>query len=123
MKNLINELLFFKEKLYNGIFGNRVGCFDEAIKVCKELEQYRAIGTVEEFKSLVENHHFDCKECAGCTAWNCDCANTRARAIDEFVEALANKVVLKYGNATPAEQYVAMQVTDWAKEIAEQLKK
>ena len=39
MKNLINELLFFKEKLHNGIFGNRVGCFDKAIKCIEKLEK------------------------------------------------------------------------------------
>lgn len=29
-----------------------------------------------------------CKDCAGCTNWLCDCANTRAHAIDEFAEKI-----------------------------------
>ena len=45
------------------------------------------------------------------------------KAIDEFAEWLKNKLVLRYGSATPTEQYVAMQVTDWCNEIAEQSKR
>ena len=46
----------------------------------------------------------------------------RNKAIDEFAEQLKNKLVLRYGSATPTEQYVAMQVTEWCNEIAEQMK-
>lgn len=46
----------------------------------------------------------------------------RNDAIDEFAERMKNKLVLRYGNATVTEQYVAIQATDWCNEIAEQLK-
>lgn len=46
----------------------------------------------------------------------------RNNAIDEFAKRLKNKLVVKYGNATPIEQYVALQVTDWCNEIADQMK-
>ena len=49
-------------------------------------------------------------------------AEERNKAIDEFAERLKNKLVLRYGNATVTEQYVAIQATDWCNEIAEQLK-
>ena len=46
----------------------------------------------------------------------------RNKAIDDFAEQLKNKLVLRYGSASPTEQYVAMQVTDWCGEIAVQMK-
>ena len=46
----------------------------------------------------------------------------RRKAIVEFAEQMKNKLVVRYGNATPTEQYVAMQVTDWCIEIAESMK-
>lgn len=46
----------------------------------------------------------------------------RNKAIDEFAERVKSKLVLRYGNATPTEQYVAMQVTDWCNEIAEEMR-
>lgn len=33
---LKNDLLFFREKLSNGIFGDRVGCFDLAIQAVEK---------------------------------------------------------------------------------------
>ena len=53
----------------------------------EELKQYRAIGTVEEFKVLKENQS-KCEDCAGCTNWKCDCANIRTMAIDEFADKI-----------------------------------
>ena len=53
MKNIIAELQFFKEKLYNGIFKNRVGCFDEAIKCIKKLE--KGLVLIEEMAEELEN--------------------------------------------------------------------
>lgn len=43
MKNLIKELQFFKEKLYNGIFRDRVGCFDKAIECVEKYEEYKQL--------------------------------------------------------------------------------
>ena len=62
-----------------------------AIKALKEIQQYRAIGTVEELKVLKEVRG-NCKECAGCTAWKCDCFNERTYAIDEFVSTLVPRL-------------------------------
>lgn len=33
IKKTISGLLFFKEKLFNGIFGDRIGVFDDAIEI------------------------------------------------------------------------------------------
>lgn len=50
----INELLFLKEKLYNGIFEDRLGCIDYAISMIKEAERYREIGTLDEIREAKE---------------------------------------------------------------------
>lgn len=63
---------------------------DMAIKALMENQRYHEIGTVEEFKALKENER-KCEDCGGCTAWKCDCANVRANAIDEFVNAVKEK--------------------------------
>ncbi len=54
---------------------------DEVINEALEM----AVKALEEFKVLKENQR-NCKDCAGCTVWKCDCANIRAEVIDEFVE-------------------------------------
>ena len=58
-----------------------------AIQALEEIQQHRAIGTVEEFKELKEIRG-NCKDCAGCTVWKCDCSNIRAKAIDDFLQKL-----------------------------------
>lgn len=50
----IKDLIFFEDKLHNGIFGYKIGCFDVAIKALKEIQQYRAIGTIEECREARE---------------------------------------------------------------------
>lgn len=50
----IKGLMFLKEKLYNGIYADRLDCIDYAISALKEIQQYREIGTVEEFRKLKE---------------------------------------------------------------------
>ena len=60
---------------------------EEVQELKEELEKYRAVGTVEEFRALKENER-NCKDCAGCTQWKCDCSNIRAKAIDDFAEKL-----------------------------------
>lgn len=47
-KKSINGLNFLKEKLYNGIYADRLDCIDYAISALEEIQQYREIGTVEE---------------------------------------------------------------------------
>lgn len=58
-----------------------------AIQALEEIQEYRAIGTVEELQELKENH-IRCEDCAGCTSWKCDCANVRDYTIREFAERL-----------------------------------
>lgn len=48
----IKGLMFLKEKLYNGIYADRLDCIDYAISALKEIQQYREVGTVEEFRKL-----------------------------------------------------------------------
>ena len=55
IKKVINGLNFLKEKLYNGIYADRLDCIDYAISALKEIQQYREIGTVEECRKAVEN--------------------------------------------------------------------
>ena len=54
IKKVINGLNFLKEKLYNGIYADRLDCIDYAISAIKEIQQYREIGTVEECREAVE---------------------------------------------------------------------
>lgn len=81
----------------------------------KELQQYRSIGTVEEFKTFKENER-KCQDCAGCTNWKCDCANERAYAIDKFAEALHLK---EFDNEYGTNIVLTPKDVD---EIAEQMK-
>lgn len=53
-KESICGLNFLKEKLYNGIYADRLDCIDSAIYALKENQQYREIGTVEECREAVE---------------------------------------------------------------------
>ena len=55
IKKVINGLNFLKEKLYNGIYADRLDCIDYAISALKEIQQYREIGTVEQIENQKEN--------------------------------------------------------------------
>ena len=92
---------------------------DMLFQAFEEAEQYRVIGTVEEFKALKENQ-CKCEDCAGCTVWKCDCANTRQQAIDEFVKKICEKYTEeeRKGNY---KQYCA-EIKQNIADIAEQLK-
>ena len=81
IKKVINGLNFLKEKLYNGIFQDRLNCIDLAIVALKEIQQYREIGTVEECREAVEKQkpkkpkeldteyeYFICGNCGGAIA-------------------------------------------------------
>lgn len=54
IKKVINGLNFLKEKLYNGIYTDRLDCIDYAISALKEIQQYWEIGSVEECREAVE---------------------------------------------------------------------
>ena len=51
---VIKGLMFLKEKLYNGIFQDRLKCIDLSIAALEEVQKYRQIGTVEECREAVE---------------------------------------------------------------------
>ena len=51
---VIKGLMFLKEKLYNGIFQDRLKCIDLAIAALEEVQKYRQIGTIEECREAVE---------------------------------------------------------------------
>lgn len=51
---VIKGLMFLKEKLYNGIFQDRLKCIDLAIAALEEVQKYRQIGTVEECREAVK---------------------------------------------------------------------
>ena len=53
-KESICGLNFLKEKLYNGIYADRLDCIDSAIYALKEVQQYREIGTVKECREARE---------------------------------------------------------------------
>lgn len=128
LKNTVCELVSISEEILNREYFEELDNKGvEIINCLDELERYRAIGTVEEFKALEENER-KCEDCGGCTAWKCDCANVRAKAIDEFVERLKTYMEtteqstyldeLNKGN----ENYSAMPIYDFVDNIAEQMK-
>ena len=49
-----SELMYYKDKLANGIFGDRIGCFDKAMEALKELQKYK-----------------DLEDIIGTTVWLC----------------------------------------------------
>lgn len=53
---------------------------------------------------------------------DCVIEEIRNKAIDDFAELLKGNLIRKYANANITQQYVALQVTDWCNEIADQLK-
>ena len=74
----IKGLMFLKEKLYNGIFQDRLNCIDLAIAALEEVQKYRQIGTVEECRKAVEKQkgmqvneiHVDEYFCPACGSEN-----------------------------------------------------
>ena len=74
----IKGLMFLKEKLYNGIFKDRLNCIDLAIDALEEVQKYRQIGTVEECREAMEKQkgmkvneiHVDEYFCPACGSEN-----------------------------------------------------
>lgn len=54
INNTIAGLLFIKEKMYNGIFSDRLGCIDDAISTIEEAQEYREIGTLNEVSEAID---------------------------------------------------------------------
>ena len=61
-KKSIYGLNFLKEKLYNGIYADRLDCIDYAISALEEIQKYREIGTVTECREAMEKYRP--KKCA-----------------------------------------------------------
>lgn len=90
---------------------------DMAIQALEEVQQYRAIGTVKEFKALKEKPK--CEDCAGCTVWKCDCANEREHAIDEFANFIHEKAKENNGLRLSSEMksWTHASIFDYVKEF------
>ena len=58
---VIKDLMFLKEKLYNGILQDRLKCIDLAIAALEEVQKYRQIGTVGECREAVEKQKVFCE--------------------------------------------------------------
>lgn len=43
MKKVVSDLLFLKEKLYNGIFRDRLNCIDKAIETIGKIDKIKEI--------------------------------------------------------------------------------
>lgn len=54
-----SELMYYKDKLANGIFGDKIGCFDKAMEALKELQKYKDL---EEQGRLIELPDCEAKE-------------------------------------------------------------
>ena len=95
LKDAICELVNLAEDadITREVFETLDNAGTDIIDCLDELDGYRAIGTVEKFKALKLKEH-KCEDCAGCTAWNADCANIREKAIDEFEK----EIVADYDN-------------------------
>lgn len=50
-----------------------------------------------EILAINSNNERKCEECAGCTNWLCDCANVRAKAIDEAMHEAAKAICVGCG--------------------------
>ena len=87
-----------------------------AIKALEEIQQYRAIGTVEEFKALKEKEErFD----RNIRMFNEIGLEIRAKAIDEFAERLKDVLITDYSVFDTEDIRLFV---DTVEEIAEQMK-
>ena len=89
-----------------------------AMQALEEIRQYRAIGTIDEFKALKENQRKG-EDCAGCTVWKCDCANEKEHAIDEFANFIHEKAKENNGLRLSSEtkSWTHASIFDYVKEF------
>ena len=104
------ESLCEDEEAFNATYE---ACIKQATMIVDLLEQYMAIGTVEECLAAVEKN--SCKDC--------DCANERAMAIDK----LKNKICMhladwKYSEDDKRIKDIIKLASESVEEIAEQMK-
>lgn len=103
---------------------------EELIRCLEEIQQYREIGTVKEFKALKEKEErFD----RNIKMFNEIGLEIRAKAIDEFVEKLSLEIsesiiwdmlatMSKNGSLSDTSDKIVDYVIETSKKIAEQLK-
>lgn len=136
-----NEIKESKEWLQD--FTRMFGCnfddletrsFNKIVTYLEEIQQYRAIGTVEEFKALkVENEELHCEIQAINATMDLLENEIRAKAIDEFAEKLSLEVsesiiwdmlatMSKNSSLSDTSDEIVDYVINTANEIAERLK-
>lgn len=54
IERVINDIGFYKEKLQNGIYSDRIYCLDVAISMIREADQYQAIGEPDKKKIIAD---------------------------------------------------------------------
>lgn len=98
--------------------------YDSVIEALKEREQYRAIGTIEDFKDLKEKEErFD----RNIRMFNSIGLEIRAKAIHEFAERICNACSAKSTGLYSKNGFIADimtldGITETVAEIAEQMK-
>ena len=96
--------------------------FSIAIQALEEIQQYRAIGTIEEFKALkVENEELHCEIQAINATMELLENEIRAKAIDEFMEKvkpIIDEKIKGWTNSDDLRRWCARAVD----EITEQMK-
>lgn len=66
---------------------------ENLVKYQREWEYYKQLAEwLEELKKYKAINYPKCSECAGCTLWNCDCANIRGKAIDDFASRMKKDI-------------------------------
>lgn len=100
----IPRLMFLKEKLYNGIYADRLDCIDYAISALKEIQQYRKIGASPERITELILEGSAAKRILGHyqkigTLQQCREAMERQKAFCESAEKYADGKCIGYGKS------------------------
>ena len=93
---------------------NKQMCIENA----EEHEQIAMM--LVELKALQQENK--CKDCAGCTAYNCDCSNIKIQAIDDFIEALKQEYAPLDDEMQAQYQGVYQSVVKRFEKVGERLK-
>lgn len=108
----IKELKYIKRRCDDEGRYKDCAALEKAIKALEEIQQYRAIGTIEEFKALKEKEErFD----RNIKMFNSIGLEIRAKAIDEFAERLCSKIKAEIDDCADE--------LEWIDGIAEKMKK
>ena len=107
----IHEDLLTSSLCYGDIETNEVVefCYHSMEREIDRLPQYMPENVIETKDK--------CKDCAGCTAWKCDCANIRAEAINEFAKKLTASVKENYFFAGEFKEWTLRAIEEVAEEL------